>query len=113
MDKWLLQKAECRRISNLPEDEFLKTYGWREDQSCSRFSAYFDKNHPVLSSSNSETINAGVDGHFSHYPSNSTILLRRKTNLEPALLYYPYGNGILTSMFTDWASAHPRPPLRK
>jgi hypothetical protein len=53
-------------------------------------------------------IDAGVDGYFSTYPSDSTILLRRKTNLEPALLYYPYGNGtvILTSMFTDWAYAH-------
>ncbi|HLP46035.1 MAG TPA: hypothetical protein VK469_08815, partial [Candidatus Kapabacteria bacterium] len=100
--------SHVENVVPVPEEESLKTYGWREDQSCLRFSAYFDKNHPVLSSSTNETINAGVDGYFSSYPSNSTILLKRKTNLEPALLYYPYGNGmvILTSMFTDWASAH-------
>ncbi|HLP44629.1 MAG TPA: hypothetical protein VK469_01705, partial [Candidatus Kapabacteria bacterium] len=100
--------AHVESVVPIAEGESLKTYGWREDQSCLRFSAYFEKNHPVLSSSTNELVNAGVDGYFSAYPSNSTILLKRKVNLEPALLYYPYGNGtvILTSIFTDWASAH-------
>ncbi len=92
----------------VPEGESLKTYGWRQDSSCLRNSVYFESVHPALSSSTNELIDAGVDGYFSVYPSNSTILLKRKTNLEPALLYYPYGNGtvILTSMFTDWAYTH-------
>ncbi|HLP48968.1 MAG TPA: hypothetical protein VK469_23710, partial [Candidatus Kapabacteria bacterium] len=100
--------SHVENVVPVPEGESLNTYGWREDQSCLRYSAYFEKDHPALSSSTNETINAGVDGYFSRYPSSSTILLKRKSNLEPALLYYPYGNGmvILTSMFTDWASAH-------
>ena len=83
--------SHIENVVPIPEGESLKSYGWREDQSCLRNSAYFDKNHPVLSSSTNELIDAGVDGYFSAYPSNSTILLKRKTNLEPALLYYPYG----------------------
>jgi len=100
--------AHIDNVVPVPEEESLKSYGWREDQSCLRFSTYFETNHPVLSSSTNELINAGVDGYFSTYPSNSTTLLMRKVNREPALLYYPYENGtvILTSMFTDWAYAH-------
>jgi hypothetical protein len=77
----------------VPEGESLKSYGWREDQSCLRFSSYFETIHPVLSSSTNELINAGVDGYFSTYPSNATTLLLKKVNRDPALLYYPYGNG--------------------
>ncbi len=92
----------------VPEGESLKTYGWRQDSSCLRNSVYFESAHPALSSSTNELTDAGVDGYFSVYPSNSTILLKRKVNLEPTLLYYPYGNGtvILTAMFTDWGYAH-------
>ncbi len=65
----------------------MQAFGWREDQSCLKNSLYVDGSHPALS---------------------STVLLRRKVNNEPALIYYPYGEGtvILTSMFTDWGLAH-------
>jgi len=102
------QNSDAYGILPIPQGESLNAYGWSQDSSCLRNSVYFDSTHPALSSSTNELIDAGVDGYFSVYPSNSTILLKRKINLEPALLYYSYGNGtvILTSMFTDWASAH-------
>ncbi|MDQ1354750.1 MAG: hypothetical protein QG657_5059, partial [Acidobacteriota bacterium] len=100
--------SNIEKLAPSPAGEHLKAYGWRQDSSCLKNSIYFESIHPVLSSSTNELIDAGVDGYFSVYPSNSTILLKRKINLEPAMLYYPYGNGtvILTSMFTDWAYAH-------
>ncbi len=90
------------------EGDSLKAYGWREDQSCLKNSVYFDSIHPVLSSSVNQLVDAGVDGYFADYPANTTILLQRVTNREPALIMYPYGNGyvILTSMFSDWSYAH-------
>lgn len=94
----------------VPEGETLKSYGWREDQSCEKNSVYYNAMHPVMSSSQRKMIDAGIDGHFTLYPSNSTVLLRRISNNEPAMISYPYGeNGghvILTSLFTDWAYAH-------
>ncbi|HLP49222.1 MAG TPA: hypothetical protein VK469_24995, partial [Candidatus Kapabacteria bacterium] len=102
------QNSDAYGVLPVFQGESLNAYGWSQDSSCLRNSVYFESIHPVLSSSTNELINAGVDGYFSSYSSNSTILLKGKTNLGPALLYYPYGNGmvILTSMFTDWASAH-------
>ena len=102
------QNSDAYGVLPVPQGESLNAYGWSQDSSCLRNSAYFESTHPALSSSTNELIDVGVDGYFSVYPSNSTILLKRKINLEPALLYYPYGNGtvILTSMFTDWAYAH-------
>ncbi|MCX6580277.1 MAG: hypothetical protein NT166_08835, partial [Candidatus Aminicenantes bacterium] len=102
------QNSDAYGVLPVPQGESLNAYGWSQDSSCLRNSVYFESVHPALSSSTNELIDAGVDGYFSVYPSNSTILLRRKINLEPALLYYHYGNGtvILTSMFTDWAYAH-------
>ena len=64
--------------------------------------------HPVLASQNTNTVTAAIDGFFSIYPADSTVLLRKMANQEPALLYYPYGDGhvFLTSMYTDWGAAH-------
>ena len=102
------QETEDFDLLPRPMEESLKAYGWREDQSCLKNSVYFDSIHPVLSSSGSQLVDAGVDGYFADYPANTTILLQRVTNREPALIMYPYGNGyvILTSMFSDWAYAH-------
>jgi hypothetical protein len=78
-------------------EEPLKAYGWRESQSCTWGSLYFKKEgiHPVHSALTGEKASSAVDGYFPVYPSNSTILLRRMANNEPALLYYPYGAGFL------------------
>jgi hypothetical protein len=92
------------------EEEPLKAYGWRESQSCTWGSLYFEKEkmHPVLSALTSEKTSSAVDGYVPVYPSNSTILLRRLANNEPALLYYPYGLGfsILSNQYPDWGAAH-------
>ena len=64
-------------IVPIPEGVSLKSYGWREDQSCLRHSCYYSGNHPVVSSSTSERVNVGIDGYFDQYPSNSTVLFSR------------------------------------
>lgn len=94
-----------------PETGELKTvsgYGYQEDQSCQFNSVYIDTYHPVLSVFSTSTANIGVDGYFTSYPDNSTILLRRVSNGQPAMIMYPYGNGhvIATTMYTDFAFTH-------
>ena len=80
-------------------------YGWTEDQSCFYSAAYIDTWHQILAGQNRSTPNFHMDGYFTSYPSNSTILLRRTANGQPALLMYEYGQGkvIVTSMYSDFA----------
>jgi hypothetical protein len=42
------------------------------------------------------------------YPANSTVLLRRTANGQPAMLMYEHGQGkvVVSSLYTDWGSAH-------
>jgi hypothetical protein len=96
------------KIVPIPEGQSLHSYGFREDQSCSTNSTYAEGMHPVLASLNTNTVSAAIDGYFSVYPKSSTVLLRKKANQNPCLLYYPYGQGtvILTSLYTDWGAAH-------
>jgi len=91
-----------------PEGEPIGAYGWREDQSCQTNSVYVDTWHPALSSATRSLISSPIDGYFAGYPSNSTVLLRRRVNGMPALLTYPYGDGrvVVTSMFEDWGNSH-------
>ena len=69
-------------------------YGYQEDQSCQFNSVYIDTYHPMLSVFSTSTANIGVDGYFTSYPDNSTILLRRVANGQPAMLMYPYGTAM-------------------
>ncbi len=80
-------------------------YGWSEDQSCQFRSSYIDTWHQILSGQSNANPSINVDGYFTDYPSNATILLRRMANGQPDLLMYEYGLGrvIVTSMFTDQA----------
>ncbi|MEW6609918.1 MAG: hypothetical protein AB1414_21140, partial [bacterium] len=66
---------------------------------------YIDNWHQVLSGQSSATISASVDGYFTSYPDSTTILLRRTKNNEPAMIMYPYGQGLViaTTMYEDWA----------
>src|SRR4030042_1904841 len=74
------------------------------------------KDHPIMivpsggfyGLENSEILRAKFDGYFISYPSNSTILLRRTANGQPAMLMYEYGNGrvIVSSLFSDWGYTH-------
>ena len=105
------------KVVPIPDGEILKSYGWREDQSCLRNSAYFNINHPVVSSSTKQLIDAGIDGYFEKIPSNSTVYLTRRKNRDPVLISYPYGeNGgkvILTTLYSDWAFAHSQATVRE
>ncbi|MCP4148843.1 MAG: hypothetical protein GY757_13940, partial [bacterium] len=105
-----LAQQDTDDFSILPEGSGgpLKAYGWREDQSCYSYSIFYDTMHPILSSQTNQRITAGVDGYFSTIPADSTVLLRRRKNHTPALLYYPAGAGkvFAASLFSDWALAH-------
>ena len=61
-----------------------------------------------LSGQSRGTPTLNVDGYFTNYPSNATVILRRTVNGQPALLTYDYGLGkvIVTSMYSDWAYGH-------
>jgi DNA-binding beta-propeller fold protein YncE len=80
-------------------------YGWAEDQSCFANAAYIDTQHQILSSISNNTPTLSVDGYFSNYPSNTTVLLRRTANGQPALIMYDHGLGkvVVTSMYSDFA----------
>ena len=86
----------------------LNGYGWSEDQSCQHHSTGIADYHVVLSGQDSETLSINVDGYFTVYPRDSTILLTRLKNGMPAMLMYNYGNGkvIAIAAYTDWAYAH-------
>jgi thiol-disulfide isomerase/thioredoxin len=86
----------------------LSGFGWIEDQSCHHHSVYIDTYHPILSGQDSVTSDVTVDGYFTKYPENATILLSRTKNGMPAMLMYEYGNGtvIASTIYTDWASTH-------
>ncbi|MCK4735244.1 MAG: hypothetical protein KAT65_22515, partial [Methanophagales archaeon] len=83
-------------------------YGWLEDQSCLHASIGIATYHPILSRQDSVTSDANVDGYFTKYPKNATILLSRTKNGMPAMLMYEFGNGtvIATTAYTDWAYGH-------
>jgi len=91
-----------------PDERPLECYGWREDQSCQSNSMYVDTWHPALSSTTKSLISSPIDGYFADYPSNSSVLLRRRVNGMPAMLTYPYGDGrvVVTSMYEDWGNSH-------
>ena len=86
----------------------LSGFGWLEDQSCHHSSVYINTYHPILSGQDSVTSDVTVDGYFTKYPENATVLLSRTKNGMPAMLMYEYGNGtvIASTIYTDWASTH-------
>ena len=91
----------------LPGGE-VSGYGWLEDQSCQHASIGIATYHPILSGQDSVTSDANVDGYFTKYPKNATILLSRTKNGMPAMLMYEFGNGtvIAATAYTDWAYGH-------
>jgi sugar lactone lactonase YvrE len=83
-------------------------YGWTEDQSCFTNAVYIDTQHQMLSSISKSTPTLSVDGYFTSYPSNTTVLLRRTANGQPAMIMYEHGLGkvIVSSMYSDFAMSH-------
>ncbi|MEW6608961.1 MAG: hypothetical protein AB1414_16195, partial [bacterium] len=100
-----LSQQHGYEYSALPAGEKISAYGWLEDQGCFSNAIYIDQWHQVLSGQSSATISASVDGYFTSYPDSTTVLLRRTKNNEPAMIMYPYGQGmvIATTMYEDWA----------
>jgi uncharacterized repeat protein (TIGR01451 family) len=84
----------------------LSGYGWAEDQSCQSNSSYIDTWHNVLAGQTKTTPSLNVDGYFTKYPDDTTVLLRRTANGQPAVLMYQYGNGyvIASTAYTDTAN---------
>jgi parallel beta-helix repeat protein len=85
----------------------LNGYGWLEDESCHLASAAISTYHPIFSGQTSAVLNVNVDGFFTSYPQNSTILLSRTKNWMPVMIMYKYGKGtvIATTLYSDMASA--------
>jgi hypothetical protein len=83
-------------------------YGWLEDQSCFFRAVHIDTYHPVLAGQDSVLMDINIDGYFTKWPENATILFSRTANGMPAGIMYHYGNGtvIATTAYTDWAFAH-------
>jgi hypothetical protein len=54
----------------------------------------------MLSGQDSVTLDVVVDGYFTTYPEDATILLTRTKNGMPAMLMYEYGNGTGTVIAT-------------
>jgi len=83
-------------------------YGYQEDQSCHWASAYVETFHPILSNLSTSTPDIGLDGYFTIYPENATVLLRRTANGQPVMIMYPYGSGhvVATTLYTDFAFTH-------
>ncbi len=91
-----------------PDGRPITGYGWEEDQNCFADSVAIESWHQMLSGQSRSTPTLNVDGYFTGYPANSTILLRRTANGQPALLMYEHGLGrvVVTSMYSDWAYGH-------
>ncbi len=91
-----------------PDGRPLAAYGWTEDQSCFWNGTYVDTYHQMMSAISTASVSAGVDGYFTSYPENSTILLRRTVSGQPAMLMYEHGRGrvIVSSFYSDWGAAH-------
>jgi len=91
----------------LPGGE-VSGYGWLEDQSCHYRSIGISTYHMILSGQDSVLLDANVDGYFTSWPDNASVLLTRTKNGMPALLMYEYGAGrvIVTSIYEDWAYGH-------
>lgn len=83
-------------------------FGWSEDQSCYANSVNIENYHQIFSGQSRNNPSVNVDGYFTTYPSAATVLLRRVSNGQPAMLMYNYGLGtvIVTSMYSDYAYGH-------
>jgi hypothetical protein len=75
-------------FSCLPDGE-VKGYGWVEDQSCWTNAAYVDTYKPCFAGQISAHLDVNVDGYFTDWPEEATILLRRTKNQMPCMLCIP------------------------
>jgi hypothetical protein len=94
----------------LPAGEDLHALGWRNCQSCLQGSLYFSQTGPIFSGQTSQRISAGVDGSYSSFNAETSVLIRRTASQEPAMIAYSYGdNGgmvCLSATYPDWSLLH-------
>jgi len=99
--------SQISNFLNFESKETLKTFGFRQDQSCYLKSTYFQEMTPILSSSNDEAITFSCDGYaeIPGSPSDVNVLLYRTKNRQAAMLYYPYkaGHVFITFSYTDFS----------
>ncbi|TRO46655.1 hypothetical protein E2P60_04785, partial [Candidatus Bathyarchaeota archaeon] len=90
----------------LPGGE-LSGYGWFEDQSCQLSSAAISTYHPIFAGQPSTVLDVNVDGFFTSYPENTTVLLSRTKNGMPVMVTYNYGKGrvVASTLYSDMAQA--------
>ena len=90
-------------------------YGWTEDFSCFDASLYISEWHPALSGFDRATLDAHVDGYFTHWPTGTHTLLSRTANGQPAAILYPYPSSpplggteggwvFATTIYDDWGT---------
>ena len=90
----------------LPKHE-LSGYGWLEDISCQLGSSTISTYHSIFSSQHSNMLDVNVDGYFTSYPENSSVLLTRTKNGMPVMVKYRYGRGwvIASTLYSDMSSS--------
>jgi RHS repeat-associated protein len=88
----------------LPGGE-LRGYGYDEDLNCHSDSAYIVAFAPPLLGQHRDLLSLNVDGFFTAWPQETSVLLGRVANGMPAMLTYPYGAGrvIVATSYADMA----------
>ncbi len=101
-----LTQSKGYEFSALPGEP--SGYGYIEDQSCHSQAAYIENYHHIFAGQSQAILNGNVDGFFTKYPEEATILLRRTKNSMPCLIEYPYGRGkvMASTLYSDYAYGH-------
>lgn len=85
----------------------ITAYGWMEDQSCQFASVEISTYNPLFAGFETTRLNVNVDGFFTSYPENGSVLLTRTKNGMPAMIMYRYGKGtvLASTLYSDMAVA--------
>ncbi|MEW6622971.1 MAG: S-layer homology domain-containing protein [Bacillota bacterium] len=83
----------------------IRGYGYDEDDLCQFASSYFGEYQSLLSGQVEARPDFNVDGFFTAWPPEATVLLNRVKNQQPVALLYGHGAGyvIATAFYSDWA----------
>lgn len=83
----------------------IQGYGYDEDINCQANSSRIVTFAPMLLSQPRELLSINVDGFFTDWPRDATVLLNRTANGMPSMLAYPVGPGyvLATTTYADMA----------
>ena len=95
-------QQQGKDFSVLPGGE-VGGFGWIEDESCNLASVAMSAYHPILSGLTTNILDVNVDGFFTKWPRNATILLTRVKNGMPVMILYGYGKGriLASTLYSD------------